>query len=99
MTIELSGKDLGIANCDWSTSGETPADVIGPMVKHLRQEHDIDMPDTETIMEGRATDNPILEGVDERVALIVRRLHAELDLSPATDGTEAQPAIGEVTGR
>jgi len=99
MTIELSGKDLGIEDCDWSASGETPADVVDQMVHHLRHEHDIDMPNTKAIMEGRVTDNPILEGVDGRVALIVRRMHAELDIPPSTDGTEAEPAIGQVTGR
>lgn len=100
MAIELSGQDLGIANCDWSATGETPADVIEQMVNHLRQEHDIDMPKTETIMEGRATDDPIMEDVDDRVRLIIRRIHAELDMpESAGGGPGAEPAVGQVTGR
>ncbi|MFN2228061.1 MAG: DUF1059 domain-containing protein [Anaerolineae bacterium] len=99
MTIELSGRDLGIANCDWSASGETPADVVAQMASHLRHEHGIDMPDTKAIMEGRATGNSIVEGVDDRVALIVRRMNAELDIPSSEGGTEPRPAIREVTGR
>lgn len=99
MTIELSGKDLGIADCDWSASGETPADVVRQVVEHLRQEHDIDMPSAEAIIEGKATEEPIMKSADETVRLVVRRLHADLDLPSPDTGTETRPAVRKVTGR
>lgn len=99
MAIELSGKDLGVAGCDYTASGETPADVVDQMAEHLRKKHDIDMPGTQTIMEGRTSDNPIIEGTDDRVALIIRRMHSELDIPRSADGPDAEPAVGQVTGR
>lgn len=99
MAIELRGKDLGVADCDWAALGETPVDVVQQMVAHLRQEHQIEMPSAEAILEGKATEEPMLEGTDETVRLIVERLHAELDMPSPEPRSESQPAVRQVTGR
>jgi predicted small metal-binding protein len=99
MAIELSGKDLGVAGCDWSASGETPADVLEQLVDHLRHEHDINLPDAETILEGKAIEDLLMEGADEATELIVRRIYAELDMPSPDSEPDSQPAISQVTGR
>lgn len=99
MAIELSGKDLGVADCDWSARGEAPADVLEQTVEHLGQEHGIELPSAKTIMEGKAAQQPIMEDADEAVRLIVQRVYAELDLPAPPSEPEAPPAVGPVTGR
>lgn len=99
MTIELSGKDLGIGNCEWSATGETPADVVEQVVKHLRKEHNIDMPAADMIMRGRVSENPLMSDADASVKLIVRRLYSELDLPVTDTPPEELPAARQVTGR
>jgi predicted small metal-binding protein len=81
--------ELGIANCDWIASGETPGDVIDEVVAHLRDDHGIDMPDTETILEGNYIENPVMDDADEGVVIMIRRLRETLGLERRTTGLDA----------
>jgi predicted small metal-binding protein len=83
----VSGADLGIANCDFVAEGETPADVVAQMVDHLRSEHDIDMPDTETIMSDDFDLDMLFKDRDEGARLVVDRLREELNVTPSEPTT------------
>ena len=88
--------ELGIANCDWVASGETPGDVIDEVVAHVRDLHGIDMPDTETILEGDYVENPVLDDAEAGAVLIIRRLRETLGLGPRADEVDAWPTTGRV---
>jgi predicted small metal-binding protein len=100
VTIKLNCHDLGIKNCDWVASGDTPADVVKEAVAHLRHEHGLDMPDAELIMEGKDDDDPIFTTASEAVQLVVKRLDEKLhlDLAPTREpAVRFNPATIEVT--
>ncbi len=62
--MEIKCSDLGIANCSYTARGETPGEAVEAMVKHLRQEHHLDMPDAEDILDASsAKDRADLDAV------------------------------------
>lgn len=73
---ELSCADLRIADCDYVARGETARGVLEDMVEHLEADHDLDLPDVESILVGDEVDY----GEDERVRLIVARMQEELNI-------------------
>ncbi|MGD8623912.1 MAG: DUF1059 domain-containing protein [Anaerolineae bacterium] len=97
MTIKLDCHELGIENCDWTASGETPAGVVEEAVAHLRQKHDLEMPDAEIILEGKVDDDPLLTTAPKPVRLIVERLKEKLDMVPPEEpSVEIDPATVQV---
>ena len=99
MAIELNCRDLGVADCDWTAKGETPADVVEQAVEHLRKDHDLKMPEPEMIVEGRLPEEPLESEPDEAVEMVVKRMWEELDITPQDAPPDAEPAIGKVTTR
>ena len=98
MTMTVTGRELGVADCDFEASGETAGDVVREMVDHLRSEHDIDMPDADVILAGKVSEEPL--AVDEPgPALVVERLISKLDIMPPEDsGPEiVKPIIPRLT--
>jgi predicted small metal-binding protein len=91
---QVTCKELGVAGCDETFEGTSPGDVVRKAVEHLRDHHDIDLPDAETILEGDMTENP-LDPVDEDAALIIVRLREALNLvkseTPETPGLVSSP--------
>lgn len=80
MSYEIQGEeDLGIADCDFVAHGETPADVVEQVVEHLQDEHDIDMPDLDAILENEVE----AALLPESVRLVVARLQEALNISDA----------------
>ncbi|MGC9335232.1 MAG: DUF1059 domain-containing protein [Anaerolineae bacterium] len=99
MALELHCKDLGVANCNWTAEGETPADVVEQVVEHLEKEHGIDMPEPETILEGKLTDQPLQPDVDESVRIVVNRMQEALGIVPLDVSTDVTEAVGKVPTR
>lgn len=96
MTIEISCSELGVHDCDWVATGETAGDVVEQVVRHLRKDQKINMPDAETILEGDFFEDPIGDATDPAASMIVRRLREALNLT-GTAGTT--PDAGPVAGR
>jgi predicted small metal-binding protein len=99
MAFELNCKDIGVKDCDWTAKGETPADVVEQAVAHLEDDHSLEMPEPETILEGKLTDQPLKSDVDESVRTVVERIQQELNIVPPDVPTDAAPAAGKVTTR
>jgi len=78
-------EDLRIAGCDLVVEGEAPGDVAERVVRHLREEHDIDMPDAESIVAGDFDE----EVLDKEVRTVTRRLREALALPEGEDETLA----------
>jgi predicted small metal-binding protein len=96
--MKIDCHELGFKDCDWHASGETPAGVVEEAVAHLRQKHDLDMPDPEIILEGKVDDDPLLTTATEPVRLVVERLKGKLDLVPAEEPSfEIDPLRVQVT--
>lgn len=94
MTKRIECSELGIKDCDFSLSGETPADIVEKVVEHLRAEHDIDMPDAEVILAGKMRDDP-LEMVDPATALVITRLKEALNIVPPDGPEMPTPRVGK----
>jgi predicted small metal-binding protein len=99
VTIELRCKDLGIADCDWTATGETPADVLEQAVAHLEDDHGLAMPEPEAILEGELTQQPFAPELDKATRTVVVRMQEALDIVPPDTPTDASPAIGKLTPR
>lgn len=89
--IEISGKDLGIENCDFVARGKTAGDVVESMFDHLEKEHDMHMPEVKETLEmyqghieafdyRRAAVVNAEMPLDEGVKIIIQRLKEKLDL-------------------
>lgn len=92
MTKRISGIELGVADCDFVAEGKSAGDVVEIMVEHLRDEHGLDMPDADTILEGNVKEDP-LASVDEDVALVIERLTEKLNLEPPESPEFGGPPI------
>ena len=55
MDYRLSMADLGIANDYTVLEADSPGELVEKVVDHLRDEHDINMPDADAIMAGTGT--------------------------------------------
>jgi len=95
MTKELGCSELGVKDCDFVASGETVSDVVEEMVGHLREEHDIEMPDAKTILKGDVTDESP-EMADEATELIVNRMIEKLEITPPDTPEPPEPSIGKL---
>jgi predicted small metal-binding protein len=78
-------EDLRIEGCDLVVEGEVAGDVAEEVVTHLREEHDMDVPDAETIVAGDVDE----EALDKEVRTLTRRLREALAL-PEEEGLEAK---------
>lgn len=88
MTFEVRGEeDLGVAECDLVARGETPAEVIEQVVKHFHEEHFVDLPDPDVLLQ----DQVDRSGLPERKRLIVARLRETLGIGPVWPTEEGEP--------
>ena len=84
MAFNVHGEDdLGVAGCDYVASGETAEEVIDEMSAHLRDEHDVDLPDTELILS-----EDQINLADDEEQLVVSRLREALNLGDQTDTSD-----------
>ena len=98
MKKRIECSELGIKDCDFVASGETAGDVVRQIVSHLREEHDIRLPNADQILSGEDRADP-LGPVDPAAALIVERLTEALDLRPLEGPAEPGPSIGRTVSR
>lgn len=98
MTFKIKGSDLGVKNCDFVAAGETPQDVVEQMVTHLREEHDIRMPDEDVILTGGEGEWEAQEE-DAGAAVIVKRLREALELDGGTATDVSDVAGPMISGR
>ena len=96
MHYTVSCTDLGIHNCDWTATGETAGDVVEEVVRHMRKEQKIDMPDAQAILEGDSWENPMDDTMDPAVVTIVQRLRERLNLRDTDTGADFDIAAGRV---
>ena len=92
---KIKCSELGIRDCDFVAKGETAGQIVKEVVEHLRAEHDIDMPDTDVILEGKVAEEP-LEVVDEDVSLILERLTTALNIVPPEEPNVSKSSIGRI---
>jgi predicted small metal-binding protein len=98
MTKEVSCNQLGIKDCDFVAKGDAAGDVVKTMVEHIRSEHDIEMPDTDVILEGEVIEDPT-EAVKPDRTLIVKRLKETLNIAPPKGPDMPKPSIGRTQTR
>jgi len=80
---KLTCRELGVTDCDYTATGKTAGDVVHEIVKHLRAEHDMNMPDADVILAGKANQGT-LKMLDPSVSLVIERLTSALNLIPLT---------------
>lgn len=81
-------EDLNVAGCDLVARGETPADVLGQVIDHLEDEHDLTLPDPEITLEGTVDESTLTESV----RIVVARLQEKLNISgEGVPGAETPP--------
>jgi predicted small metal-binding protein len=90
---KIKCSELGIRDCDFVAKGESPGEIVKEVVEHLRAEHDIDMPDTDTILAGEVGEE-FTEVIGEEVTLIVERLTTALNIVPPEESEPPEPSIG-----
>ena len=77
MTFTIHGSDdLGVVDCDYVAKGETAGAVADDIITHLRDEHDVDMPDADAVMKA---DN--IDVSTRAVQVIVERLRDVLNIA------------------
>jgi hypothetical protein len=91
-------EDLRIEDCDYSAEGATPAEVLGPIVDHLREEHDLDLPDPSLILEGKYYADKEVPPEDG-TRIVVTRLMEALDIEPVEEMIPEPPAVSRIVGR
>ncbi len=96
MAIKLVCDELGVVDCDFVAQGEAPGDVVEELVAHLREAHDLDMPDADEILEDDFQDE-VAADLDPAVLTVVKRLREELDLNPIKGPLDASASIGKLT--
>ena len=99
MSKMISCSELGVKDCEFVASGMTVNDVVEEMVEHLREEHDIKMPDAKMILNGDVgVDTP--EMADKATELIVNRMIEKLEINPPPDTPEPpEPTIDKLPPR
>ena len=90
---KIKCSELGVRDCDFVAKGESPGEIVKEVVEHLRAEHDIDMPDTDTILAGEVGEE-FTEVIGEEVTLIVERLTTALNVVPPEESEPPEPSIG-----
>jgi predicted small metal-binding protein len=90
---KIKCSELGVRDCDFVAKGESPGEIVKEVVEHLRAEHDIDMPDTDTILAGEVGEE-FTEVIGEEVTLIVERLTTALNIVPPEESEPPEPSIG-----
>lgn len=96
MTKRISCSELGVKDCEFTASGETVEDVVEEMVEHLRDTHDMDMPDADAIMTGKVGEGP-LESMDDASGLVVQRMIEKLNILPDEESDLPKPTIGRTS--
>jgi predicted small metal-binding protein len=97
MMKRIESSDLGIQNCNFSASGETAGEIVKEVVEHLRDEHDIDMPDVADILEGKVSED--LKHNNPSAYLVVERLIETLNILPSEGPGKPSPSIGKSVSR
>lgn len=74
---ELRCSELGVADCDYVARGETTGDVLEEMIDHLQDEHDVELPDAEEMIEDRVDEDEL----DSEARIILDRLQERLAIA------------------
>jgi predicted small metal-binding protein len=96
MTKKLSCSELGVTDCEFTASGETVGNVVEEMVAHLRDKHEINLPDADDILTGEMEEDP-LENLDRTSSLVVRRMIEKLEIDSEDNPDLPKPIIGKTT--
>jgi hypothetical protein len=91
--LEISCEALGVVGCTRRFRGETAGDIVDAARDHLRSEHDIDLPETEVILQSSESldaevfvDRFMNMGYSKRAVLVMRRLRELLNVqTPSED--------------
>ncbi len=73
---ELSGAQINLNGCTYRAEGETAAEVLRKMVRHLEDEHGMTLPDPKAILAGDVDETRL----DRGVRLVLDRIRDHLDL-------------------
>ncbi len=90
----LTGEDINVNGCSYTAEADTPGDVLRLMVEHLNAEHDMRLPDADTLLAWEEDDDRLDRGA--RIAL--ERIRARLGLTKKgldevlTDPIEVPPS-------
>lgn len=76
---ELRCSELTVADCDYVARGETTGDVLEDIIEHLDEEHDVELPDAEDIIDD-AVDEDELDG---EARVIVNRIQERMAIAEA----------------
>jgi len=85
---EVSCENLGVVDCEFVAQGEDKKEVVTEMVSHLEEEHGLDLPDPDVILETYPDEETLIAklaeifagGPDKETELIVNRLRNKLDI-------------------
>ncbi len=93
--MELKCSDLGVANCDFVAKGDTPGEIVEQMVKHLRQEHNIHLPDPDEILQPGSVETSMLDFEEDHkdANIVVTRMRQALGIVDSGDEGPSGPAI------
>jgi hypothetical protein len=87
---KLSGEDINVSGCTYTAEGETAGEVLRATVEHLKQEHDMDLPDAGLILRNEVEEN----GLDHGTRLVLKRIRERLQLTDkGADQTGTVPRI------
>lgn len=93
--ITVSGKELGIDQCNYVSHGVTAGEVVKDMFDHLEHAHDMKMPSVDDALDLLHSENeavdwtlaPVVNArlpLEEGVVLVLRRLKEKLHLPNTT---------------
>lgn len=85
---EVSCADLGVADCDYVARGEAAEDVVDEMLEHLEEEHDMDVPSSDVVLDTYPDDDTFIQELaevfsgepDQETQIVLERLRDELNL-------------------
>ncbi len=87
MEYRVTGKQVGVNGCTYTAKGSTAGEAFTQMLTHLRDEHDLELPDPEDVLENRSD-----ESTWNRAAqLIIQRLRERLHLHWSQIGRPEPP--------
>ena len=86
--MKVGCADLGVADCDFIARGEAPREIVDPMVRHLEEEHGMDMPNPEVILDTYPDQDNFIQSLaqalttkpDKETQLVIKRLRQKLNL-------------------
>jgi predicted small metal-binding protein len=87
MSKEVRCEQLGLVDCDFRAQGDTPGEVVEQAVEHLAKDHDMNLPDAESIVAGDYDSSTL----PEQTRLVVQRLRRALDIHSEAKSSPIKP--------